>query len=307
MIIRERKNWWRMLFIWQGSVLPKIMPRLIILAIFSIIIYLFHGSLFSYKVTLNPTAFTLIGVALAIFLGFCNTAAYDRYWEGRKLWGALVNDTRSFIRQVMTYVKDHPNEGIHTQDAVNLTIAYTYALNHQLRNTDAMPEMKRLLTDTYCNQLEQIRFKPVLLLKYLGEWVDAAEKKGMIDTITKMGIDQNLDKLSEIVGGCERIANTPIPFPYHVLLHRTVYIYCFLLPFGLVDTIGWMTPIMVTFIGYTFMALDAIVDEIAEPFGTEPNDLALNSLCETVEYSLREMAGLEVAELTKKEKKYALN
>lgn len=307
MIIRKRKDWWRMLFIWQGSVLPKIMPRLIILAVFSIIIYLFHGSLFSYKVTLNPTAFTLIGVALAIFLGFCNTAAYDRFWEGRKLWGALTNDTRSFVRQVLAYVKNHPEDGIDTRVPIQLTIAYAYALNHQLRGTDAMPEMKRLLSSEQAESLEPVRFKPVMLLRYLAEWVREAEDKGKIDSITKMGIDQNLDKLSTILGGCERIASTPIPFPYHVLLHRTVYIYCFLLPFGLVDTIGWMTPVMVTFIGYTFMALDAIVDEIADPFGTEPNDLALNCLCATVEYSLLEMAGLPVPEAIRQSENYILD
>ncbi len=296
-----------MLFIWHGSVLPKIMPRLIILAIFSIIIYLFQGSLFSYKVTLNPSAFTLIGVALAIFLGFCNTAAYDRFWEGRKLWGALVNDTRNIVRQIITYVKNDANEETDTKDAVRLTIAFAYALKHQLRETNAMDDLKRLLPDSQCKQLEQIRFKPVFLLKYLADWVNAAEKVGKIDTITKMGIDQNLDKLSEIVGGCERIASTPIPYPYHVLLHRTVYIYCFLLPFGLVDTIGWMTPIMVTFIGYTFMALDSIVDEISDPFGTEPNDLALNTLCTTVEYSLLELAEMSAPEPIKKSEQYFLD
>lgn len=291
MIIRERKNWWKMLFIWQGSVLPKIMPRLFILAVFSVVIYIYHGSLFSYKVTLNPTSFTLVGLALAIFLGFCNTTAYDRFWEGRKLWGALVNDSRSFVRQVMSYTGAKASE---QELAVKLTIAHAWALNHELRNTDAMPELRRLLPEQYATALESAKYKPVMLLKHLGDWLNQAQNDGKIDSITKMGMDQNLDKLSDIIGGCERIANTPIPFPYHVLLHRTVYIYCFLLPFGLIDTIGWMTPIMVTFIGYTFMALDAIVDEIAEPFGLESNDLALNSICRTIEHSLLETAGLPV-------------
>ncbi|MFV0376253.1 MAG: bestrophin family protein [Mangrovibacterium sp.] len=307
MIIRERKNWWLMLFIWQGSVLPKIMPRLLILGLFSVLTYLFHGYLFSYKVTLDPTAFTLIGVALAIFLGFWNTASYDRFWEGRKLWGALVNDTRSFVRQVLAYVKTHPEDETETRLPVQLTIAFSYALKHQLRQSDAMPDLRRLLPPELANKLEVVNYKPVFILHLLANWLNEVEKKGKIDSITKMGMDQNLDKLSEIVGGCERIANTPIPFPYHVLLHRTVYIYCFLLPFGLVHTIGWMTPVMVTFIGYTFMALDAIVGEISDPFGTEPNDLALNSLCSTVECSLLEMAELPVPEGLQKTNKYVLD
>jgi len=102
-----------------------------------------------------------------------------------------------------------------------------------------------------------------------------------------------------VVGGCERILNTPLPFTYHVLLHRTVYIYCFLLPFGLVDVVGWMMPVLVVFISYTFISLDAIVAEIGEPFGVESNDLALNSICRTIEYSVFEQANIPQPPLAK--------
>jgi len=292
MIIRKRENWIRMLFIWQGSVLSKILPRLMLLALFSVFIYHYHGVLFTYKIALNPAAFTLVGIALAIFLGFCNTAAYDRYWEGRKLWGTLVVVTRSVVRQVLAYVKQNDGNPGHTDFFVRLTIAYTYALNHQLRNTDPSKDLTRLLPADLLPKILDGKFIPVLILKEMALWLSKEQERNRIDAITKMGIDHNLDKLSAIVGGCERIANTPIPFPYHVLLHRTVYIYCFMLPFGLIDSIGWMTPVMVTFIGYTFMALDAIVEEISEPFGIEPNDLALNAMSRTVEDSLLEMAGL---------------
>ena len=87
-------------------------------------------------------------------------------------------------------------------------------------------------------------------------------------------MDHQLNQFSTISGGCERIYNTPLPFAYSVLLHRTVYLYCFWLPFGLVDTLGWMMPLIVLLISYTFIALDAIIQEIGEPFGEEENDLA---------------------------------
>lgn len=279
-----------MLFVWHGSVVPRILPRLILLAVFSSLIYWFHGVLFSYKVSLNPAAITLVGIALAIFLGFSNTAAYDRYWEGRKLWGAMVIDSRSVIRQVLAYVNSSGLPHDRSKSFVYLTIACAYALKHQLRKTDPRADLERLLPAELAVRLSRAKFIPVMILNEMAFWLQKAEQQ--IHPIIKMGIDQNLDKLSYIIGGCERIANTPIPFPYHVLLHRTVYIYCFMLPFGLVDAIGWMTPIMVTFIGYTFMALDAIIDEISDPFGIEPNDLALNSICANIEYSLLEMASL---------------
>src|ERR1700734_1501718 len=86
MIQRKNENWFRMLFVWQGSVLPQILPRLILLFILSVVIVFFNGELFNHKVPLNPAPFTLFGIALALFLGFRNNASYDRFWEGRKLW-----------------------------------------------------------------------------------------------------------------------------------------------------------------------------------------------------------------------------
>jgi putative membrane protein len=122
-------------------------------------------------------------------------------------------------------------------------------------------------------------------------WAKRMVAEERMDSITQSAFEQNLDKISAIIGGCERIASNPIPYAYSVLLHRTVYIYCLLLPFGLVDTTGWMMPVLVVFIGYSFVALEAIVRQIEDPFGTEPNDLPLTAICETIENSLLEMTG----------------
>jgi putative membrane protein len=240
----------------------------------------------------------LIGIALAIFLGFYNNASYERFWEGRKLWGALLNDTRSLCRQAFT-MSNYEENSPELIEFVNLLIAFVHALKHQLRKTDPSPDLQRLLPSHFAQSLEKIYFKPILILKEMGRWLDKGRKEGKIDSITTTAFDYNLNNLSNIVGGCERIASTPIPFTYKVMLHRTVYMYCFLLPFGLVDSIGWMTPLIVAFIAYTFMALDAIVDEIEEPFGVAPNDLALNAMSNMIEHTLREMAGEKVESFDK--------
>lgn len=289
MIVREKSNWWRMLFIWHGSVLPKLFPRLFVLLALSSLVVYFHGAFFNFKIPLNSSPFTLIGIALAIFLGFYNNASYDRYWEARKLWGALLNDTRSLARQALTMSGTEQNHEHHY--FINLLIALTYSLKHQLRNTNAATDLQRLLPAALAQNIQAAQYKPIMLLVEMGKWVQKLVQQGKIDTITQTAFDTNLNKLSDIVGGCERIASTPIPFTYSVLLHRTVYLYCFLLPFGLVDSIGWMTPIIVVFIGYTFMALDAIVNEIEEPFGMQSNDLALNTMSHMIETTLLEMEG----------------
>ncbi|WP_374033094.1 bestrophin family protein [Bdellovibrio bacteriovorus] len=292
MVIRPKYNWFKMLLVWKGSVLPEILPRLIFIFILSALVIYFHGVFFSVKVSLNPTPFTLMGIALAIFLGFRNSAAYDRFWEGRKLWGALLNVSRSLSRQALTFTGLDANHA-ESRKFLQLIIAFAYCTKHQLRKTDATADLKRLVPQL-ANELSQAEYKAAILLRHLGQWVQDQKEAGRLDSITAGMFDKNLNDMSDIVGGCERIANTPIPYPYAVLLHRTVYIYCVLLPFGLMDSIGWMTPAICTFVAYTFMALDAIVNQIEEPFGTEDNDLALNQMCETIEVSVQEMRGEKV-------------
>ena len=132
-------------------------------------------------------------------------------------------------------------------------------------------------------------------MRLLAEWVQKAKDEGFLDSIQQARFDENFDKLSDILGGCERLVSTPIPYSYRVLLHRTVYIYCFLLPFGLVDSLGWFMPLIVVFVAYTFVAFEAIADEIEEPFGTDANDLALNSMCIMIDETIHEMVGEHTA------------
>lgn len=288
MVIRPKEHWFLMLFIWRGSVLPKVLPRLLLLFVFSIGIVFVKGYVYHFKITLNPTPFTLFGIALAVFLGFRNNASYDRFWEGRKLWGALLNDTRSLARQAIT-LSGYPQGAPEVREFIRGLSALTYALNHQLRHTDPSKDMQRLVPSDLARRLESVTYKPIILMRELGLWVRRAKAEGRLDSIVQVSFDENLGRISDIIGGCERIAGTPIPYTYNVLLHRTVYIYCFLLPFGFVDSLGWMMPIISVFIAYTFVALEAVAEEIEEPFGTEPNDLALNAMSKMIETTLFEM------------------
>ena len=286
MILRDKDNWWRLLFVWHGSVLPQILPRLGVLLALSVGVVGLHGQVLHYKIPLTAAPFTLFGVILAIFLGFYNNASYDRFWEGRKQWGALLNTTRSLARQALT-LGAAPEAG----PFVRLLIAFVYALKHQLRRTDAAADMGRLLPPALAAEVLGVRFAPMRLLLELGRWVQQGRAAGHLEAAQQLAFDHNLNQLSDIVGACERLAGTPIPYTYSVILHRTVYFYCFLLPFGLVDSTGWATPLIVVFVGYTFMALDAIMRELEEPFGLGANALALNTMSHMIETTLCELAG----------------
>jgi putative membrane protein len=287
MIVRPRPNWFAMLFVWHGSVLRSIVPQLIFTAALATLVTMNHGTLFRWKVTLNFVPFTLIGVALAIFVSFRNSASYERYWEGRKLWGTVLNDARTLTRQALSLF-DPP---VDATPFVHGLIGFVHAMRHQLRGTDPMPQLRGLLPADCCDRLEAADHRPALVLHWCAQWLHGTRQHHGIAPELAAQMERPLAGLTDALGGCERIAGTPLPFAYSLILHRTVYLYCFLLPFGLVDTLGAMTPLIVAFIAYTFFSIEALSAELEDPFGTMPNDLALESITRTIESSLREMLG----------------
>jgi putative membrane protein len=290
MIVRSKSNWWTLLFVWRGSMMTQMLPQLLIVAALSVLAVWTEGTIFKHKVPLNATPFTLVGVALALFLGFRNSSAYDRWWEGRKLWGALVNTMRTLTRQVLTMTGDAPKAAKDKREFIDMLVAFTYAMRDQLRG-DVFARSAELLPPTLAEEVDRARYKPFIILGGMGEWVSARYKEGAFGEITMTAIDRNLVELSNILGGCERIAATPVPFGYSVMIHRVVYFYCALLPFGLVDAIEWMTPAVALVMAYSFIALDSLAAELEMPFGRNENGLALDAISLNIELSIREMSG----------------
>lgn len=277
-----------MLFVWRGSVLKKIAPQLGVVAAVSILVVIFHGQLLNHKVTLTTVPFSLVGVALAIFLGFRNSASYDRYWEARKLWGRLLICARDAARQRLSF---GPTDVQAVRSFVLGLAAFVHAVRHQLRGGDPGADLRRLLPADVVADLRERRVPAQRVLLWLAAQVQALREREGLSPILAAELDHSLAGLNDAHGGCERIASTPLPFTYSVILHRTVYLYCLMLPFGLLDAIGLMTPIMVTFVAYTFFAIEALSDEIEEPFGTMPNDLALDAMAIGIESALLELLG----------------
>lgn len=285
MIVRSRSNWWAMLFVWRGSMVKQMLPQLLIVAVLSVVAVWTEGSVFKHKVPLNATPFTLVGVALALFLGFRNSSAYDRWWEGRKLWGALVNTMRTLARQTLTMT----GEARDKRAFLDMLVAFTYAMRDQLRG-DTFARSAELLPPALAAEVDRARYKPFIILRAMGEWVFARYRQDAFGEITMSAIDRSLVELSNVLGGCERIAATPVPFGYSVMIHRVVYFYCALLPFGLVDSIEWMTPAVAMVMAYSFIALDSLAAELEMPFGRNENGLALDAIALNIELSIREMS-----------------
>ena len=273
----------KMLFVVQGSYFKRLIVPQVLLFVFSFLIYFYQTHIATEPVPLNPSVFAILGISLAIFHGFCNNAAYDRFWEGRKLWGTLVWLSRNIARQVLTL----PNVSMAEKQAfIRHQIAFVHSLRQQLRGEDNTANLQRLLTLEEQQAVVGQKFIALRLTQIMGQMLANWQAEQKIDVWQWQSLDNTLGEIAHIQAGCERINNTPIPYAYFVLLHRTVYLYCFMLPFGLGNTIGWVTPFVVSFVGYTFMALNEIVDEISEPFGTGENELPLGMMCDTIETQL---------------------
>jgi ion channel-forming bestrophin family protein len=302
MIVPDRKmSWFRLLFDARGSTLPRIKMRL-----FAVFLVACGVTLEAYLTgglahDLTPMPFTLISLALGVFLGFRNNTSYDRYWEGRKLWGRLVNDARSFARLTLNLIHveatpapriDEREAQLLKRDLMYRAIAFVHALRLHLRNdVSELSELHGLLSDVELDALKVQRNVPLAILHSMSERVAHARRLGVLRNRDVHLFENMLTDLCDVQGGCERIKNTPIPWSYTVLMHSIVAIYCFALPFGLINTTELATPLVVVLIAYAFLGLDAVGDELEEPFGTDYNDLPLAALSRMIEVNLRQLLG----------------
>lgn len=290
MQVRKKTRWYQLLFAWNDSVLRSILPQLFVMLLIASIAVFSGGRIFGDKIELSTAPVTFVGLALAVFLAFRNNVSYDRYWEARKAWGAVLIHTRSLAGQLVAYTPTR--HGSYASGAyVRYLIAFTYALKHQLRASDGSADLARHLPPQDCAEIAAVRFKPIAICTRIRHALGQLKQMGQISDVTLSILDAQLNALDAATGVCERISSTPIPFSYSVLLHRTVYLYCFLLPFGLVDVTGPFTPLVCVFVAYTLFALEAIADEIGDPFDSTPNALALDAIAQTIERAILEQGG----------------
>lgn len=302
-------TWLRMVFSLRDTTLSQIKGRVFLATLCALGVTwlhlqrgLFEGVAHGFTGSLSPLPFSFMGLALSIFLGFRNSTSYDRFWEGRKLWGQLVNTTRSLSRAVLCYLVPQPAaaQAVVQQwqnDMHRYLTAYVHALRLHLRDEGSEP-LKPYLSEAELLILTQQRNRPNYLNLRLSQLLAEAQQKGWIQPYHLAIFEARLHELSNLQGGCERIKSTPIPFLYMVLMHRLVAIYCFALPFGIVDTTEVYTPFVVMIVSYAFMGLDAIGDSIENPFETEPHDLPLTQISNQIAHALCEQQGLCLQEPT---------
>ncbi len=288
MIVRDKPSAWQLVFLMRGSIVPLILPQLVVIALFSVVVkFVYHaGYVDLSKITMAP--FAVFGIALSLFLGFRNNAAYERWWEARRHWGQLVYDIRSLGRVTETLLgADHPER----RGLLNDALAFSHFLRASLRHKGAAQEVSKFIDQDTLEKAMATKNPADFMLRQMGRRLRKLYRAGDVDTIGLRMLDERLTAIAAVQAANERIATTPLPFAYSLLVHRTAYLYCFFVPFGLASSVGWFAPFFAALVAYTFFGLDAVSEELENPFGCEQNDLPLNALCRINEISVAEALG----------------
>ncbi|MBW4025113.1 MAG: bestrophin [Proteobacteria bacterium] len=287
MIVRPRPGIFGLLFILRGSILSTISLSLVcILLVSSGIAWWGHAAPDTFD-RLSPAPFTLLGLALSIFLGFRNNTCYERWWEARQLWGRLLAETRAFARDSLSLL---PKDGAAGRRIVRRSVAFAHALRGQLRG-EAGQSARDWLTAEDWERVARSSGRPDAILRLQADELAAALGRGEItDNLYRLFSDRLL-AMTDIQAACERLRSTPTPFAYTLLLHRTAWLFCLLVPFGLVANLGFMTPVVTVILAYAFFGLDALGQELEEPFGRTVNAVPLDALVRSIEIAALEAGG----------------
>ncbi|RVT93792.1 bestrophin family protein [Sphingomonas crocodyli] len=235
---------------------------------------------------------TVFGSALALFLGFRSNSAYQRWWEGRGLWGLMINASRNIARQARNFLPD-PEARDMKRTIVLRQIAYVHALRCQLRRQSPDEEVLRFLSKGEADFALARTNTANGLVDGTGRRIDTARKNGWIDTIQQSAMESVLVDIANAQGGMERLKNTPLPFQYRFFPTLFTHMFCILLPIGLVETLGFATPLGSTIAGLMFLAVLAIGDDLVDPFANTVHDLPLSAMCRTIEIDLLQAIGDE--------------
>ena len=288
-------DWYGHLFDVRGSMLREIAGRVLAFGAWTVAVVALHqfAARRDTSLSIPETAHSLIGVALGLLLVLRTNSSYDRFWEGRKLWGAIVNDSRNLARLSSIYFAGAPELA---RSVLLWTVTLAYATMHRLRGeTELGPAADELPADEV--RAVQVSGRlPLAISLRTTRLIADGRQRGLISDIQQATLENNVRSLIDSLGGCERIHNTPMPFAYVVHLRRALILYCLTLPFALTARYGWGTVPAVLLISYVLFGVEEIGVEIEDPFGRHENDLPLEQICATIEADLREIIATLSAE-----------
>ncbi len=284
----EKDNWLRIAFKAKGSVIPSIAGRVLGCALFGV----FISILFYYRLPVyhKSLANTIPAVVLGLLLVFRTNTAYDRFWEGRKAWGAINNNVRNLARSLWLAVDEkQPHDYSRKVAVLHLLPAFAIATKLHLRSQPLSPELAAELSPEQFAQLEKVQHPALQIAFWLSDYLQAEQRRGHLNIFQMNEQQQLINNLVDMLGTCERILRTPMPLAYSIHLKQLLLIYCLLMPFQFVGELGWWTGIIVGLVSFTLLGIEAIGVEIENPFGNDPNDLPLDNICINIQRMVKDV------------------
>jgi putative membrane protein len=272
MLRYNTKSWWKLIFQFhEGDTLRTLLPNILIVALFSLLVVYSDKGIMPGYLKFTATVHNLFGFVISLLLVFRTNTAYDRWWEGRRFWGALVNTSRNIALKCHSYLDP--------QDPIRETIAF------DISNFAEM--LKNHLRGHTSNSRHH--HTPSLAAEKLFMDITDLNKQGYITEVQFLTLNTDITALSDICGGCERIKNTPIPFSYHVFIKKFVFFYIISMPFVFAPEFSYWTILITSFMFYVLASLEILAEEIENPFGADTNDLPLDELAAMIKRNVHEI------------------
>lgn len=275
-------------------VVGKIKGGLLLVTIYSIVIAILYNNFHVTRITIPISVPMVLGTVISLLLGFRSNQAYDRWWEARIIWGAIVNDSRSLARQITLFVSNpYEDEDIEAfkNKFVRRQIAWCYALSHSLRGEDPFQSITRLLDEDEVVYLSKFRNVPSGILKLHETDLIHAMKMGWINEYQQVELDRTLTRLCDSMGKCERIKNTVFPSTYSLYIHFALNLFIMLLPFGIIEYLGFVEIPLVIAISASFMLIEKMAIHLQDPFENKPTDTPMTTISKTIETDLKQILG----------------
>ncbi len=231
------------------------------------------------------SVYSLIGFVISLLLVFRTNTAYDRWWEGRRKWGEMVNDSRNLSIKLSAVLKDVEDRLYFKRMVPN----FVFAAKEHLRNGVLFEELE--LTAEELEVLMQKNHVPLAISELLYKKLVELKKSGKISEEEYITFDKNINSFMDAVGACERIKNTPIPFSYSLFIKKFIFIYVTTLPLAFVNQFGYFSALIATFVFYVLVSMEVLAEEIEDPFGSDDNDLPTDTICERIRANVHEVLG----------------
>jgi ion channel-forming bestrophin family protein len=229
---------------------------------------------------------SLLGIVLGLFLVFRTNSAYERWWEGRKMWGSMVNSSRNFALKINAYLDSNLKE--EREWFAVMVPNFVFAMKEHLR-TEVLISDLDIPNKEFLIELNRAKHKPNKLASFLYIRVNQLYQNKMLTGDQLINLDKELKDFVDIMGACERIRNTPIPYSYSMFIKKFIFIYLITLPFGFITSFGYITVPIVLLISFILLSVELIAEEIEDPFGRDVNDLPTDELAIRIRHNVREI------------------